>query len=268
MDRFEVVQAEFKKHQISDPSHFKGDASRWSRSTGPTPPSTATSGRWPRGSSPATTRRRGSATSTPPATGCRPRPSGNTPAGPAPTRRYSFGDSTGQLGPYAWYCRQLRQDHAPRGPEEAQRLGPLRHARQRRRVVQRPLCPDYYAKSPAENPRGPAEGQERVLRGGAWNSTADACRSTYRASDPAIDDTCLANDALGFRCVRKAPAESLCGRGRCRSCRSIRDRRPGSCITTCTSSTRPRRDIRSRRSGSPRLSSISRPIIWTASWPL
>lgn len=64
---------------------------------------------------------------------------------------------------------------------------------------------DYYAGSPARDPRGPADGPERVLRGGAWNSTAQSCRSAYRASDPSVNDTCLASDAIGFRCVRNAP---------------------------------------------------------------
>jgi len=45
------------------------------------------------------------------------------------------------------------------------------------------------------------------LRGGAWNCRADSCRSAYRASDPAIDDTCLASDAIGFRCVRGVPGD-------------------------------------------------------------
>jgi len=65
---------------------------------------------------------------------------------------------------------------------------------------------DYYAKSEPNDPQGPPKGAERVLRGGAWNSKAEACRSTYRASDPSLDDTCLASDAIGFRCVRNAPA--------------------------------------------------------------
>jgi formylglycine-generating enzyme required for sulfatase activity len=39
---------------------------------------------------------------------------------------------------------------------------------------------DYYAKSPKEDPQGPAEGSERVLRGGAWPSSAKACRSALR----------------------------------------------------------------------------------------
>jgi formylglycine-generating enzyme required for sulfatase activity len=39
---------------------------------------------------------------------------------------------------------------------------------------------DYYKKSPKSDPAGPAEGMERVLRGGAWPSSAKACRSAGR----------------------------------------------------------------------------------------
>ena len=62
----------------------------------------------------------------------------------------------------------------------------------------------YYGESPEKDPRGPAAGGERVLRGGAWNSSRGSCRSSYRVGDPSIDDTCLASDAIGFRCARNA----------------------------------------------------------------
>ena len=65
--------------------------------------------------------------------------------------------------------------------------------------------PGYYAKSPEANPRGPAKGEQCVLRGGAWNSRAEACRSSARAGeDPGFEDACFARDAIGFRCVRRA----------------------------------------------------------------
>jgi len=52
----------------------------------------------------------------------------------------------------------------------------------------------------------PDDGRLRVLRGGAWNSQAPACRPTSRAAEsPGFQDACLARDAIGFRCVRRAP---------------------------------------------------------------
>ncbi|HXX95019.1 MAG TPA: SUMF1/EgtB/PvdO family nonheme iron enzyme, partial [Planctomycetota bacterium] len=70
---------------------------------------------------------------------------------------------------------------------------------------------DYYGQSPRENPHGPAAksegGDPYVLRGGSWNSGVGALRSSYRAGEnPGFSDACLARDAIGFRCARRAPA--------------------------------------------------------------
>jgi len=56
---------------------------------------------------------------------------------------------------------------------------------------------DYYKSSPKDNPRGPAEGTERVLRGGAWPSSAKACRAAAR-NKLAPDEKSWTN---GFRVV-------------------------------------------------------------------
>jgi len=62
---------------------------------------------------------------------------------------------------------------------------------------------DYYSSSPKENPRGPEEGNTRVLRGGSWSSAWESCRGTARSyDDPGITDACFAKDTYGFRCVR------------------------------------------------------------------
>jgi formylglycine-generating enzyme required for sulfatase activity len=39
---------------------------------------------------------------------------------------------------------------------------------------------DYYGQGPAKDPRGPEEGQSRVLRGGSWSNYPLGCRSAYR----------------------------------------------------------------------------------------
>ncbi len=54
---------------------------------------------------------------------------------------------------------------------------------------------DYYNSSPKDNPKGPATGSDRVVRGGAWYSYAVFCRTAHRA------DLSLSRryDNLGFR---------------------------------------------------------------------
>ena len=57
----------------------------------------------------------------------------------------------------------------------------------------------YYSSSPKRNPRGPATGAERVLRGGSWISYPFMLRTTYRGKH--TPDT--RHNYGGFRCVRE-----------------------------------------------------------------
>ena len=56
---------------------------------------------------------------------------------------------------------------------------------------------DYYSKSPAKNPRGPATGSRRVLRSGLWYDNSYylrvAVRNYYLPASRTLDS--------GFRCV-------------------------------------------------------------------
>ena len=56
---------------------------------------------------------------------------------------------------------------------------------------------DYYRHSPDTDPRGPAKGTRRVIRGGGWNVPAEMCRSAFRDSKR-VDASA---DYLGFRVV-------------------------------------------------------------------
>lgn len=63
----------------------------------------------------------------------------------------------------------------------------------------------YYPKSEAKDPHGPSRGDRRVLRGGSWRTSEDACRCSARTSENArFADACFGSDAYGFRCVRGA----------------------------------------------------------------
>lgn len=56
----------------------------------------------------------------------------------------------------------------------------------------------YYGVSPGVDPPGPAQGKERVIRGGSWNLSRAYLRLSYRnRAAPTTQD----NQQLGFRCV-------------------------------------------------------------------
>jgi hypothetical protein len=61
---------------------------------------------------------------------------------------------------------QIANDFAPARSREAQRMGPVRYVRKRRRMVHGLYGEAYYAKSPKKNPTGPESGKARVVRGG------------------------------------------------------------------------------------------------------
>ena len=156
----EVTQATYRASDGPEPGEVPGR--RPARGAGQLArrhASTATCGRSARGSSRATIRRRKRAISRPTATGCRPRPNGNTPAGRAAATRWSFGDDAGRAGQARLAQDECRQDHAPGQAEAAQRLGPVRHARQRGRVVQRFLRRNYDGRRPAKDPARPGRGR-------------------------------------------------------------------------------------------------------------
>lgn len=57
----------------------------------------------------------------------------------------------------------------------------------------------YYGKSPADDPRGPANSNYRVSRGGSWRHDASKSRSSYRTWDAPDATVC----SMGFRVVRE-----------------------------------------------------------------
>ena len=160
MDRYEVVQEEFRKYQRPDPSHFKGPRQPLEQIN------------W-----------------TDAACYCndRSRADGLEPCYDEKTWACNFNANGYRLpteAEWEYACRaghdarstasatapassrtmpgtpRIRGDHASGRAEEAQRLGPVRHARQRRRVVQRPLRQGLLqARAPPRTPAGPAEGQ-------------------------------------------------------------------------------------------------------------
>jgi len=118
---------------------------------------------------------------------------------------YAFGPNTSRLGDYAWFSDNASKTTHAVGQKRPNAWGLYdMHGN----VAE--WCHDVYDKTAYDrhaehNPRGPAEGDERVLRGGSWRTSADACRASARASEtPRFADACFGSDAYGFRCVRRA----------------------------------------------------------------
>ncbi len=126
--------------------------------------------------------------------------------------RYSFGNDPRELRRHAWFDDNAQDATHPVGGKQPNPWGLFdMHGN----VAE--WCHDsydeaYYAAGETRDPRGPAGGDERVLRGGAFNNTEDACRSAARYSEPpGLADVCFGYDAYGFRCVRRLPADGVDG---------------------------------------------------------
>ena len=121
------------------------------------------------------------------------------------TTRYSFGNDAGQLARYAWM-----KSNAEKATHPVREKGPNPWGLFDMHGNVAEWCNDFYAEGyaggEAKDPRGPVGGQERVLRGGSWSSSADACRCSARAGEtPGFADVCFGYEAYGFRCVRRGP---------------------------------------------------------------
>jgi formylglycine-generating enzyme required for sulfatase activity len=65
------------------------------------------------------------------------------------------------------------------------------------------FAPDYYAQAPAEDPRGPQEGERRVMRGGSYLCHASYCHR-YRVSARSSNTPESTSANTGFRCAGDA----------------------------------------------------------------
>jgi formylglycine-generating enzyme required for sulfatase activity len=94
------------------------------------------------------------------------------------TTVFSFGDDESQLGEYAWYGSNSGHTTHSAGEKKPNGWGLYDVYGN---VYE--WCQDWFGDYPGgsvTDPRGPATGSYRVVRGGSWISSARSCRSGYR----------------------------------------------------------------------------------------
>jgi len=118
---------------------------------------------------------------------------------------YAFGDDVQKLSAYDWCKSNAGGAPHPVGAKLANAWGLFDMHGNVMEWCNDFYDPAYYKTGPAEDPRGPASGEFRVLRGGGWRSQPKACTSAFRSKDSPMNlDTCLGYPDYGFRCVRRA----------------------------------------------------------------
>jgi formylglycine-generating enzyme required for sulfatase activity len=130
------------------------------------------------------------------------------------TTMYSFGDNWTDLDNYGWYGG-LFDDGNAKGEPYPHQVGRKRpnewglydmHGNVFE-WCQDAYDKDYYKQSTACDPVNLSEIALRVLRGGAWGSGPEGCRSAYRGSAQRYDRT---DEERGFRVVRGLPINDSC----------------------------------------------------------
>jgi formylglycine-generating enzyme required for sulfatase activity len=130
------------------------------------------------------------------------------------TTRYSFGSQAARLGDFAWCKANAGGTTHPVGQKPPNPWGLCDLHGNVAEWCHDRYAADFYAKGESRDPRGPNAGDERVLRGGSWGTSAEGCRSAARkAEPPGFADVCFGYEEYGFRCVRRAPADPPESRG-------------------------------------------------------
>jgi formylglycine-generating enzyme required for sulfatase activity len=115
---------------------------------------------------------------------------------------YFFGEDPRRLSQHAWTDQNAGDRTQEVGTRRANPWGLFDMYGNVAEWVNDYYGEDYYSSSPERNPRGPTEGEFRVVRGGGWSTMAGDIRSSFRDFSASVDDGCLVSDAIGFRCVR------------------------------------------------------------------
>jgi formylglycine-generating enzyme required for sulfatase activity len=121
---------------------------------------------------------------------------------------YFFANDASKLGDYGWFDKNSGGHPQPVGQKRPNAWGLYDMIGNVWQWCNDFYKVDYYQESPQGDPRGPKEGENKVVRGGAWKFSGDNCRSGYRYNEaPGYVDVCFGYDIYGFRCVRNAPSQ-------------------------------------------------------------
>ncbi|MBM4034246.1 MAG: formylglycine-generating enzyme family protein [Planctomycetes bacterium] len=122
------------------------------------------------------------------------------------TTRYSYGNNEAELGDHGWFKGNAGGATHPVGQKKPNPWGIHDMHGNVAEWCHDAYAEDAYAKGESKDPVGPKAGEKRVLRGGSWGVSAEACRSAARnAEAPGFSDVCFGYEHYGFRCVRRAP---------------------------------------------------------------
>lgn len=125
---------------------------------------------------------------------------------------YDFGAKE-SLRQYAWFAENGDHKTHPVGQKKPNAWGLYDMYGNVSQWCEDVYSPTYYKESSANDPTGPpspGHDVKRVMRGGNWNASADACRVSYRRAERTGNtDACFATDFVGFRCVRRVSAAEL-----------------------------------------------------------
>ena len=205
MDTYEVTQDQYRKFELSDPSHFQGAGLPVEQRTWIDAVRFCNERSYQEGLEPCYNEETGRCNFQ--ANGYRlPTEAEWEYACRAGTKsEYFFGNDPRQLKKYTWYSDNAFQKTHQVGTKNPNPWGLYDMYGNVAEWCHDFFVENYYKDSPPTNPLGPDQGVQRVLRGGAWNSSAESCRSAYRTGNASIDDDCLISDDIGFRCVRRIP---------------------------------------------------------------
>jgi formylglycine-generating enzyme required for sulfatase activity len=116
-----------------------------------------------------------------------------------------------KLRQQAWFADNAAQKTHPVGQKKPNRWGLFDLRGNVAEWCEDVYSPTYYRESPTDDPPGPPpplKDVKRVLRGGSWKASAEACRAAFRQGERTGDaDACFSTDYCGFRCVRRPSPE-------------------------------------------------------------